>query len=156
MHRTKHLWLIASECYHCPSDHLHHLILSCAKQQHTSGSPPVSMTSTRCLNSYGYASNIRHTAQCLAKSSIFSLSSLLFIFLHDSKWGSPPHTSYFRAVNIFHTWLRVFFCTGMHSIFIHVHIFFGIFSVPCMCNRTDLWNFKARKIRCRVSDHGFH
>ena len=78
-----------------PPDHLHHLTLSCAKQPHTSGSTPVSATYSYRLYSYGRASNITHShfGPCQKKkkkkSSLFSLSSLLLIFLHESKWGSP-------------------------------------------------------------------
>lgn len=93
MHRTKRPgdWLPLTVIT-APPDHLHHLALSCAKQPRTSGSN----TCQRDLLLPPLLIRPRFKHHTLArpglkkkKSSIFSLSSLLLIFLHESKWGSP-------------------------------------------------------------------
>lgn len=102
-----------------PPDHLHHLALSCAKQPRTSGSTPVSATYSYRLYSYGRASNITHSrAQALKKKKVpFSPWVVCFssFYMSLSEALLYKTDSYFRALNIFHTWLRGVFPPPPHT-----------------------------------------
>lgn len=81
------------------------------------------------------------------KSSIFSLSSLPLVFLHDLKWGSPlQNGQLFQSIEFGYESFFVTVSVTLH----HVHIDFYDLSFACIvvCDRTGTWYLKSPKIRC--------
>lgn len=125
---------------HYPSDHPHHLILSCGIHQGTHSSAQLFLAANS-YRSYGHASNIRNTIPCLAKI-LFSpwvvCFSSFYITLTEALLYKTDH--YFRTVNILNTRLSVFCTVGVHSTSHHVDIFICYLSCACI---VWLWNLFA-------------
>ena len=144
-----------------PPDHLHHLTLSCAKQPHTSGSTPVSATYSYRLYSYGRASNITHShfGPCQKKKKKKKVPFSPWVVCFSSFYMSLSEAllyktdSYFRALNIFHTWLRGVFPPHTHSQRVEPCTPFLMSSLcglssACVCEGGGYGFFKSRKTGC--------
>lgn len=120
MHRTKRPgdWLPLTVIT-APPDHLHHLALSCAKQPRTSGSN----TCQRDLLLPPLLIRPRFKHHTLARPGLkkkkvpFSPWVVCFssFYMSLSEALLYKTDSYFRALNIFHTWLRGVFPPPPHT-----------------------------------------